>query len=436
MNSTAADLTLRIRARFGRYTQHDPLVPVWDLTPTMRGCFHRFFDTTPISPSGRYVAVLRMPDEQRLNRAGEPADVVLIDLEAGVLKVVAQTHGWEPQMGANINWGADDHSLIFNDVDTQAWTPQLVRLDPLTGKSDKTAGGVYHVSPDGRFAAAASMDRMRRTQYGYGVLIPDDRVPLNIGAPDDDGLFITDLTTGRRRLVLSLSQAVKSIPELAGQRLEDWQIYGFHSKWSPDGSRLIFTIRRFRRDNLAAREWDNIGGRDSAGREVLRFDVLTCRPDGSDVHNAVPAEYWSKGGHHINWYPDSRQLSMNLGYYGDGLRLVRVGYDGSDIRPIFTDVRGSGHPSVHPCGRILTDSYTGEAGIAFGDGSVPLRWIDMQTGQERRLVRMHSRVEPGGTGAMRVDAHPAWDRSWRWVTFNGVQDNTRHVYLADMAGLL
>ena len=94
---------LTISDRFPRYTAYDPLVPIWDVTAGLRGCFHRFFDTSPISPSGRYLACLRMPDEFRVNQPGEPADVVLIDLAEGTHRVVATTRGWEPQLGANIN---------------------------------------------------------------------------------------------------------------------------------------------------------------------------------------------------------------------------------------------------------------------------------------------------------------------------------------------
>ena len=46
---------------FPRYTDHDPRVPVWCATPGRGGCYHRFFDTSPISPSGRFLAVTRMP---------------------------------------------------------------------------------------------------------------------------------------------------------------------------------------------------------------------------------------------------------------------------------------------------------------------------------------------------------------------------------------
>lgn len=419
-----------IHPSFPAFADHDPQVPVRIVTPRTPGCFHRFFDTPAISPSGRYLAALRMPDETRLNQPGEMAAVVLVDLASGEEREVARTCGWEPQMGANLNWGADDRCLVFNDVDTADWSPRLVRLDPLSGRSERIAGGVYHVSPDGRLAAAASMERMRRTQVGYGVVLPDERVPLNIGAPDDDGLFITDLASGARRLVLPLATAARAIPELAGTDLSQWHIHGFHSKWSPDGSRLIFTVRRWRRADPKAAAWDNIG------RGVLRFDVLTCRPDGSEVHDAVPAICWQHGGHHINWLPDGSGLSMNLGGFGDGLRFVRVGIDGGGLRPLLWDVRGSGHPTVHEAGGILTDSYTGERPFARDDGTTPLRWIDLASGSERELVRMTTAVGPSRHGALRVDPHPAWDRTRRLVTFNAVIGGTRRVLLADMGGIV
>jgi hypothetical protein len=92
---------------------------------------------------------------------------------------------------------------------------------------------------------------------------------------------------------------------------------------------------------------------------------------------------------------------------------------------------GSGHPTVHPDGRhILTDTYAHEP-TACGDGSVPLRWVDRQTGDETVLVRIHARVGDHG-GPLRVDPHPAWDRTWRHVAFNGVTNHTRRVFVMDM----
>jgi hypothetical protein len=418
---------MKIHESFPRYERHSPAVPVWCLTPHEGRCIHRFFDTSPLSPSGRYAAVFRMPFEDRLPEPGEPGQIVVIDLAEGTEWVAAETYGWEPQMGANLNWAGDERTLVFNDVDRSTWTPQIVKLDWPSGRAQRQAGGVYQVSPDGRYAAAASMERMRRTQLGYGVMVPDDRVSRHCGAPADDGLFIVDLQTGERRLLLCLADAVKAVPDLRDGGVEAWEIYGFHTKWSAAGDRLIFTLRRFAVD--APQRWNALHHR------LVRFDVLTLRPDGSGVVDALPAERWRSGGHHINFFPDGCRLSMNLGGFGEGLRFVACGVDGSNLRPILDDVVGSGHPTVHPGGCILTDSYVHEQ-VAFGDGSVPLRWVDMSSGAERTLVRIHSRVEPTHHQALRVDPHPAWHRDGRHVVFNGVEGNTRRVYLADLGGVI
>jgi hypothetical protein len=376
-----------------------------------------------------------MPFEDHLNAPGDKGQVVLIDLKTGAEKVVAVTAGWEEQMGANINWGASDEELIFNDVDTATWTPQLVRCNPLTGKIDKTAGGVYHVSPDGRHAASASMATMRRTQIGYGVNLPEDRIRRNVGPSDDDGLFITDLATGRRKLVFTLAQAAGLMEELTPQAAGELEIYGFHSKWSPTGKRVMFSVRRFAAAGPARVDLMN----NQTPGQRLEFDVFSMNPDGSDARNAIPARYWKHGGHHTHWLPDGSGFSFNLGGFGQGLRFCRVDQRGGEVTPILRDVLGSGHPTMYPDGRhILTDSYEHEKRIAFGDGTVPLRWVSLAGGGERTLVRIGARTEPQPSRALRIDAHPAWDRDWRLVVFNGVipGQNTRRVFLADMSAVI
>ena len=420
---------------FPRYTDHDPKIPVWCLTPHEGRCLHRFFDTNPLSPDGRRMACLRLPFEDRVNRPGEAAEVVVVDLEEGGERVVATTRGWEFQMGANLNWSGNRH-VVFNDVGVDSWTPRLVKLDVESGEKMTVDGaGVYHVSPDGLYAAAASLEKMRRTQEGYGVLVPDDRSRRNVGAVDDDGLWITDLYTGERRLALSLADAARHVPDLqdlSKGELDEWEIYGFHSKFNPQGDRVMFTLRRYRH---GGKDRFNAFGRGDENGGV-RFDVLTLRPDGTGVHDALPADRWTHGGHHTHWFPDGDHLSANVRLPGEKeLSLIRVRHDGSDFRKITGKTIGSGHPIVHPCGKVLADTYSGE-GIAFGDGSVPLRWIDPATDTETTLVRVHSKVEPQPSGTLRVDAHPAWDRSYRLVAFNGVAGNTRRVFLGDVSSLI
>ncbi|MDF2923154.1 MAG: hypothetical protein K0R57_2068 [Paenibacillaceae bacterium] len=414
---------------FPRYTEYDPLIPVWCITPEGGG-LHRFFDTSPVSPSGRYLAALRMPELEQVNRPGEAAEVIVVDLQTAQERVIATTIGWEPQLGANINWGADDDSLFYNDVDSVSWQPHVVRINPSTGERRLYDGSIYRISPDGRWIICANTIPMRRTQYGYGIVVPDELVPRNAGFREDDGLYITDTVTGERRLLVSLQDVMtRAEPAIDQDKYRHGELYGFHCKFNPRGDRLLFTMRWFSSEE--AQPWNQIN-------KHLDFWVVTMKPDGSDIRVAVGPEQWCKGGHHINWCPDGEHLSMNLKLYGDNrLLLCKVRYDGTGLHAITEALPGSGHPTVHPDGRhILTDTYEREE-TAFGDGTVPLRWIDLKTETEVAAVRVnvaHSATR--NTSALRVDPHPAWLPDLRHVAFNGYVNGTRRVFIADMGPLL
>ncbi len=83
-----------LSAHSPRYTSFEPSVPVWCVTPNEGRVIHRFFDSSPFSPSGRYIALTRIPREDRYPRPGEVAEVVLVDLETGQERTVAETIGW------------------------------------------------------------------------------------------------------------------------------------------------------------------------------------------------------------------------------------------------------------------------------------------------------------------------------------------------------
>jgi len=122
-----------ISDRLPRYTDHDPLVPVWCLTPGEGRVTHRYFDTSPISPSGRFVALTRFPADDRMPEPGEEAEVFLVDLITGEEVPIARTRGWDVQLGAQAQWGTDDSQLYFADMDVAHWRPYSVPLNPATG---------------------------------------------------------------------------------------------------------------------------------------------------------------------------------------------------------------------------------------------------------------------------------------------------------------
>jgi hypothetical protein len=379
---------------------------------------HRFFDTSPFSPSGRYLALFRFPREDRSPQPGEVGEVILVDLVAGGERVVAQSRGYEMQLGANVQWGASDAELYFNDVDPVTWAAFAVQLNPMTGVSRRLGGTVFMVSPDGRQLASYNLLSSRRAQVGYGVVIPEAFMPpRNIGPVASDGVFITDILSGQSRQIVSIRDIYeKSVPSIAVPHPADFEYYCFQVKWNPQGTRLLTTV-----------QWTPFSG------GPRRRAVITMRPDGSELRTAITPEQWAKGGHHINWMPDGENLSMNLNVDGQpGLELITARADGSDLRVLFKP--GSGHPTQHPGGLpfFITDAYPDEP-VAAQDGTSPLRLMDLARGTEMTLVNIY--VSMTG-GEFRVDPHPAWDRTGRYVAFNGFVNGTRQVYVADLSTLL
>ncbi|MEE2752970.1 MAG: hypothetical protein VX910_03230 [Candidatus Latescibacterota bacterium] len=407
-----------ISDRFPKYTDFDPSVPVWCITPDIDGCVHRFFDASSVSPSGRYVAITRFRFEERMPVPGDACDIVLVDLETGNQDIIAESRGFDTQLGAQVQWGVDDAQLFFNDIDCEEWRPFGVLLDPLSGDRRELSGTVYMASHDGTRIASTCLKRTGLTQAGYGVLVPNEHVPLNEGAAEDDGLSITDLETDTTELVASYRQIFETAtpaydPELYVGRA--W--YGFHVKWNKQDDRIMMVVRCIVRDKSLPE----------------RRSVISMAADGSDIRVAVNEEVWAAGGHHPDWGPGGRSITMNLKQTPDRLDLIRVGLDGNNLE-LLTSVQGSGHPTLHPNDRhILTDVYLHEK-LGYGDGTTPIRWINRHANTEEAIIRINNNPPYSGPRKeLRIDAHPAWDRDYKRIVFNGCHNGVRRVYLADLS---
>lgn len=376
------------------------------------GVTHRFFDTSPVSPSGRYVALFRFPYTDKSPVPGDAGDVLLVDLQTGKERVVAKSRGWEFQLGANVQWGVTDNELYFNDVDPSDWSAFAVKLDPLTGESRRLGGTVFMVSPDGRTLASYNLKNSRRVQVGYGVVVPDAFAKPNVGAPDDDGIFLTDTKTGATRLAVSIRALRDALPPgTVRPGEENAAFYCFQVKWNAQSDRLLTVMRWFTAPNQDRRA------------------VVSFRPDGSEIALVVTPDQYARGGHHVNWDRDGRHVTKNLAVTNPpALDIIRVNADGSDMKIIYP--RGSGHPSMHPKLPVMvTDAYPHEP-LAAGDGTSPIRLLDLQRKTETRIANIH--VGMISDWEFRVDPHPVWDRTGRYVVFNGREDGVRSVYLADL----
>ena len=398
----------------------NPVVPIKKVASGQ--IIHRFHDTSPLSPSGKYLALFRIPFEDHYPKPGEAGEVVIVDIETGEEKTIARSFGWEMQLGANVQWGKNDRQLYFNDVDTSTWTQNVVQYDVKKDKVVRKINGMLFMSSmDGSKFVAHNLLNSVHAQSGYGVLLPEHLTQYNRGPVDSDGIFVTDVRTNKIKRIASIRDIYEnSIPSIKIDNPQDHSYYCFKAMWNPQGTRIMTCLL-----------WKDLirGGK----RKVA---VITMKPDGSDIRTAITADQYAKGGHHMAWLPDGDHISINLEVDPDqeGLEIVTVKYDGTDLKKVFSP--GSGHPSYHPGGLpyIITDSYFHETSVTDNDGFIPIRFLNTETGEETVIAKVF--VPEVSESAFRVDAHPAWDRSGRYVIFNGYGDGTRCVYMADMKSLL
>lgn len=383
-------------------------VTIW--TPPDGHYMTTFFDVDPWSPSGRYLAVTRVPFIWRIPYPGDRAQVCVIDLVEQTCTAVYETRGWGAQLGANVQWGANDDTIYCNDVIDGKATG--VRIDRVTLQATPLCGPVYGSTRDRRYSFSGNLYHINAGIPGYGV---PDRMFRRIRPTDPrsekEGIWQTDLNTGETRLFLSLAEIAQVLEKY--EPFEGGTYHVFNVKVNPRDDRLLAVI--FLRGVPGYPGWP--------------VQLMTCKLDGSDIRLALPYRLWRIGGHHPNWAPDGDHIVMNLRSPGEEMRFVRFRYDGSAMVTLAPGHKGSGHPSLDPSGRyLLTDAYTAE-GFMDANGEVPIRLIDLQENIEHTVTRVYTnRI----IGPRRIDPHPVWSRDGTRICFNAIVDGMRQVLIAEV----
>lgn len=393
------------------YRRGETAVPVHLVTPPELDVLHTFFDVGPLSPSGRYLVVLSLPFMSRIPLPGDAAQIVVVDLETETAQIVYTTRGWGVQLGAHAQWGADDDTLLCNDVIDGRGRGVVISRSTLSVRY--LDGPVYGVTPCRQASFSPALELVNASQYGYGV--PEhlfNRTRLRNHASDAEGIWRTDIATGRRALFMSIAEIVEDLPEQ--KMVRDGIYYIYNVKVSPCGRRLLAVLFSI-----------SVAGKIGWQPQLITIDLKTRAR-----HLVVSPEAWQRGGHHANWCPGGDSILMNLRISKPSLEFVEFDWRGIAHQIVAEGLRGSGHPSFSPERSVLvTDAYRAEG---FGDrsGHVPLRAIDVRRAREHELCRL---VTAPYDGLRRVDPHPVWVSHGGNLVFNALDRARRQVLIAEMS---
>lgn len=363
-----------------------------------------YYDRVPWNHDASLHLALKMPQSERLPVRGEKSIVGVIEQSTGTFHALSETGAWNHQQGAMTQWlHGDNEQFIFNDWDHDAQRLVTRRMD-VRGKMLQTYDRpIYIVSPDSRWGASLNFSRIPRRGYSYAQAGIISEPPML----DDDGIFLTDLSTGHSKLIISYRQMFERHPALF--LTEDRHTWLNHIMFNPDSTKLLFLMRH------------------TANIEEpypWQTHLYTANIDGSALCCPMPDCYWKWVSHHI-WGRTPGEILIDANWQGKGNEYVV--FD-ERVRPIqgMRISRGMG-----PCGHLIfsPDGQHMLADTYAIEGWQSLALVNCQSGEHEIIGRFAHPTRDVLIEDARCDLHPKWSHDSRLISVDSIHDGMRGIYV-------
>jgi len=205
---------------------------------------------TPWNGNNRYLSLLRTTFQDRMPGPDDVADVVLVDTrnKNGIV-AIDQCRAWNPQQGTMFYWNpkAPGTQLIFNDRDPKTNRVFAVLYDLAKHKRihefrfEDTPFGNSGVSRKGEFFLGLNYGRMAKLRQVTGY-VGSHNWTDGVAAPDNDGIFITGIESGKKRILVSFRQLADLIAPTRPD-VRDKHLFINHTLWNRNDDRIYFYVR-------------------------------------------------------------------------------------------------------------------------------------------------------------------------------------------------
>ncbi len=377
-----------------------------NMTALSTGAKHHFFGYYGINPwdsSYRCHLALETDFHDRRPDVGDTALVGLIDRKTHVFTPYAQTSAFNLQQGSMMHWIDADfgEEFTFNDWEGEKLVSRAINSQ--TKKVRTIQGAIAAVSPTEPIAIGLNFARMAHCRAVVGYANNADITKLQV-APEDDGLFLLDLSSGESRLLISLADVIEASCD---EKVQGKLAWFNHVLFNTDGTRILFFCRVKRPQGRYTSLW-------------------TVNSDGSDLQCRIPFGYRIS---HFAWRNPKRIL-VSCDFLGD-MHFVEFTDGEGDFTPVGKGVLPSdGHACFSPDGRwLVCDTYP--------QGAERLSELMLYNVNENRKIRLgqfHSEAQ--FTGDIRCDLHPRWSPDGKAISFDAVHEGSRQIYLADVSDIV
>lgn len=338
--------------------------------------FFGYYDISPFSNNDKYLLAQKIGINNRPQRKND-------NLSVGYFKIkdsknfieLGKTNTWNWQQGSRLQWyPRDDSSKIFyNKIVDKNYggviqdinSKQIIKLFQFP---------LYDINSKGTYGLSLNFARLGSLRPGYGYNPIGKNISYN-KEPDDDGIWVCNLRSGKKRLVLSIRQ-IANIKRL--ESMNDADHYFNHLSFNPIGNRFLFLHL-----------WDT---------KVRRFArLITSNLNGKEINILNNSGHTS----HYTWKDDQHILSFSTDEFGIQYYIYN---DITEKKNIFANgiIKHDSHPSFsNNKERLLFDCYPNR----MNEQNLFLySYIDHKI---HKIASFYNAY--GYKGEVRCDLHPRWN---------------------------
>lgn len=210
------------------------------------GYFFGFHDVSPLSEDTTKLLAQHNFFDLRMPKAKDPLEIGYFDFKNGKLldwNKIGISFAWNYHKGCRLQW-LNNVEVIYNTAIDGNLCSFIFNM--LTGENKKIKYPIDAVfcSKHKRVASSFSYERLERCMPGYGYPYKDNGY-IEEAAPDETGLFLINLDSGKRELLLDIRTIAQQV---TGKVEDEYLHFVTHTEFSHDGKYIAFLYRRIPRE--------------------------------------------------------------------------------------------------------------------------------------------------------------------------------------------
>ncbi|WP_413683548.1 hypothetical protein [Prochlorococcus sp. MIT 1011] len=359
--------------------------------------FFGYHDITPFSLDNSLVLACRTKGKLISNVSNSNLEIGYYDLSDINKKFnyLASTFSWCWQQSCRLQWvPKEDSRIIYN---TSNYENHICRIIDINSKKviNEYNSPIYSINNNATHYISINFSRLQRFRPGYGYSDIKDKT-INYKAPDNDGLYIVDFTTGEKELLISLKEISENNPL---STMREASHYFNHILWSPDSKKFFF---------LHLWVWPN-------GKRFSR----------AYIYNIVTQKYsilLENGiiSHHC--WVDPNKIIIYCGFNDNKLSYYLFDLEKNNFSTIGHKIlTEDGHPSLsNPrTDLLLTDTYPNK----LSEQSLLIYNI-----YNNNLYKLASYYHPlSYRNDFRCDLHPRWSNNSKLISIDSAHKGQRSI---------